>query len=199
MSSFWLSCRCREFLTKKSGLLLARESCLDISQSMKLSGHLSTEEANFAGIPRGHRLWHRDVLCWKKERMRGTHEMCLLTLPTHSWKSLVHPVSYRMSVQETLKDSWYCSIIEEASWDLLPRFGNNCSVRILVAWIEFLQPLQLWRSIPSELHIKGSMSKAKYTLHYQNFQVQLSGDGRETPNGNQSGQLCHKLSKAATS
>lgn len=65
----------------------------------------------------------------KGKRMRGTRRMCFLTLPTHSWKSLVHPVSYRMSVQETLKE--------------LTRFGNNCSVRILVTWIEFLQPLQL--------------------------------------------------------
>ena len=51
--------------------------------------------------------------------------------------------------------------------------------------------------MPSEHLIKVAMSGAKYTLHYQSFQVQLSGDGRGMANGNQFGQLCHKPSKAA--
>ena len=38
--SFWLSRRWREFLRMRSSLLLARESCLDITLSMKSLGHL---------------------------------------------------------------------------------------------------------------------------------------------------------------
>ena len=186
----------------KSGFLLARESYLDITQSMKLPCHLVHRRAKLCRYStRSQAVTPWRSLLEKVKRMCATHEMCFLTLLTHSWKSLMNPVCWRMSVQETLEDLWYCSafVTEEESWDLLTRFSNSCSVRIPVAWIEFLQPLQLWSNIPSELHINGATSRAKYTLHYLNFQVQLSGDGREEANENQTGQLCHKPIKAATS
>ena len=73
--------------------------------------------------------------CWKKVKIvRGTRGMCFLTLSTHSWKSPVHSELTDLYTRN-------CSTTQEPSRDFLSKLGNNCFLKILVAWIEFLQLL----------------------------------------------------------
>lgn len=71
---------------------------LFITQSMKLPDHLVHRRAKLCQYST-HSL--AVTLLEKGKRMRGMCRMHFLTLPTHSWKSLVHPGSYWMSVQGT--------------------------------------------------------------------------------------------------